>query len=110
MLGFGRFVHQPSVSYCALALVGLLVLWYAVSDYCKAYCKARPDTPRARRTARRWNSRPKGAQAKIERGPYLEGTGRVACAAERVADRNETPPGAEARVPAGLPKATVAES
>jgi hypothetical protein len=43
MLGFGlgRFVHQPSVYFGTLALVGLLVLWYAVSDY----RKARPDTP-----------------------------------------------------------------
>ena len=43
MLGFGlgRFVHQPSVPFGALALVGLLVLWYAISDY----RKARPDTP-----------------------------------------------------------------
>ncbi|MFL5537839.1 MAG: hypothetical protein ACJ8J0_02550 [Longimicrobiaceae bacterium] len=43
MLGFGlgRFVHQPSLHFGALALVGLLVLWYAVSDY----RKARPDTP-----------------------------------------------------------------
>jgi hypothetical protein len=43
MLGFGlgRFVHQPSVPYGALALVGLLVLWYAISDY----RKARPDNP-----------------------------------------------------------------
>ena len=34
MLGFGvgRFAHQPSVSYGTLALVGLLVLWYAISD------------------------------------------------------------------------------
>jgi hypothetical protein len=43
MLGFGlgRFVHQPSVYFGTLALVGLLVLWYAVSDY----RKARPDAP-----------------------------------------------------------------
>jgi hypothetical protein len=43
MLGFGlgRFVHGPSVSYGALALVGLLVLWYAVSDY----RKSRPENP-----------------------------------------------------------------
>ena len=43
MLGFGlgRFVHQPSVQYGELALVGLLILWYAVSDY----RKSRPDTP-----------------------------------------------------------------
>jgi hypothetical protein len=43
MLGFGigRFVHQPSVAPGASALVGLLVLWYAVSDR----RKSRPDTP-----------------------------------------------------------------
>jgi hypothetical protein len=43
MLGFGlgRFVHQPSVPYGTLSLVGLLVLWYAVSDY----RKAKPDAP-----------------------------------------------------------------
>jgi hypothetical protein len=43
MLGFGlgRFVHQPSLPHGALALVGLLILWYAVSDY----RKSRPDTP-----------------------------------------------------------------
>ena len=43
MLGFGlgRFVHQPSVQYGVVALVGLLVLWYAVSDY----RKARPENP-----------------------------------------------------------------
>jgi hypothetical protein len=43
MLGFGlgRFVHHPSFPYGALALVGLLILWYAVSDY----RKARPDAP-----------------------------------------------------------------
>jgi hypothetical protein len=43
MLGFGigRFAHRPSVLPGTLALVGLLVLWYAVSDR----RKARPDTP-----------------------------------------------------------------
>jgi hypothetical protein len=43
MLGFGvgRFANQPSLPYGVLALVGLLVLWYAISDY----RKARPDTP-----------------------------------------------------------------
>ena len=43
MLGFGvgRFANQPSLSYGVLALAGLLVLWYAISDY----RKARPDTP-----------------------------------------------------------------
>lgn len=43
MLGFGvgRFANHPSLPYGVLALVGLLVLWYAISDY----RKARPDTP-----------------------------------------------------------------
>jgi len=39
--GLGRFVHQPAVQYGVLALAGLIVLWYAGSDY----RKARPDTP-----------------------------------------------------------------
>jgi hypothetical protein len=43
MLGFGigRFAHHPSVAPGVLAVVGLLVLWYAISDR----RKARPDTP-----------------------------------------------------------------
>jgi hypothetical protein len=47
MLGFGlgRFVHQPSLRFGVVALVGLLVLWYAISDY----RKARPGTPESER-------------------------------------------------------------
>ena len=43
LLGFGggRFVHQPSAAFGLLALIGVLVLWYAISDY----RKARADTP-----------------------------------------------------------------
>jgi hypothetical protein len=43
MLGFGlgRFVHGPSVTYGVVALVGLLILWYAISDY----RKQRPENP-----------------------------------------------------------------
>jgi hypothetical protein len=39
--GLGRFANHPSPVPGVLALVGLLVLWYAVSDR----RKARPDTP-----------------------------------------------------------------
>ena len=43
MLGFGigRFAHHPSLVPGVTAVVGLLVLWYAVSDR----RKARDDTP-----------------------------------------------------------------
>ena len=43
MLGFGigRFVHTPSVVPGVTALVGLLLLWYSISDR----RKARPGTP-----------------------------------------------------------------
>ena len=43
MLGFGlgRFANHPAVPPGLLALAGVLVLWYAISDY----RKARPDTP-----------------------------------------------------------------
>lgn len=43
MLGFGlgRFANGPSIPYGVLALVGLLVLWYAISDY----RKSRPGNP-----------------------------------------------------------------
>ncbi|HEX8903247.1 MAG TPA: hypothetical protein VF771_00235 [Longimicrobiaceae bacterium] len=43
MLGFGigRFAHHPSPVPGVTAVVGLLVLWYAISDR----RKARPDTP-----------------------------------------------------------------
>jgi hypothetical protein len=43
MLGFGigRFAHTPSLTPGVMAVIGLLVLWYAVSDR----RKSRPDTP-----------------------------------------------------------------
>jgi len=43
MMGFGigRFVHTPSLARGLVALVGLLVLWYAISDR----RKSRDDTP-----------------------------------------------------------------
>jgi len=43
MLGFGigRFAHHPSLVPGVTAVIGLLVLWYAVSDR----RKAREDTP-----------------------------------------------------------------
>jgi hypothetical protein len=43
MLGFGagRFAHHPAPAYGVLAVLGLLVLWYAISDY----RKAKPGTP-----------------------------------------------------------------
>jgi F0F1-type ATP synthase assembly protein I len=43
MLGFGlgRFAHTPSVGPGVMIVVGVLVLWYAVSDR----RKARRDTP-----------------------------------------------------------------
>ena len=39
--GLGRFANHPSLPPGVLALVGVVVLWYAVSDR----RKARPDTP-----------------------------------------------------------------
>jgi hypothetical protein len=39
--GLGRFVHHPAPAYGMLALIGVLVLWYAISDY----RKSRLDTP-----------------------------------------------------------------
>jgi hypothetical protein len=39
--GIGRFAHHPSLVPGVTAVVGLLVLWYAVSDR----RKARDDTP-----------------------------------------------------------------
>ena len=47
MLGFGigRFAHHPSAVPGVAAVIGLLVLWYAVSDR----RKARPDTPESER-------------------------------------------------------------
>ena len=43
MLGFGigRFAHHPSLVPGMTSVIGLLVLWYAVSDR----RKAREDTP-----------------------------------------------------------------
>ena len=48
-----RFVHQPSIPHGALALVGLLILWYAVSDY----RKSRQDTPESETTGHTWSDR-----------------------------------------------------
>jgi hypothetical protein len=39
--GLGRLVHRPAFEYGLVCVVGILVLWYAISDY----RKARPDTP-----------------------------------------------------------------
>ena len=43
MLGFGigRFAHNPSLPPGVMAVIGLLVLWYAVSDR----RKSRTDNP-----------------------------------------------------------------
>ena len=46
-LGFGvsRFAHNPSLTPGIMAVIGLLVLWYAISDR----RKARPGTPESER-------------------------------------------------------------
>jgi hypothetical protein len=51
LLGFGggRFVHHPSPAYGMLALIGVLVLWYAISDYRKAQ-SANPESETHGRT------------------------------------------------------------
>lgn len=37
MLGFGlgKFVHHPAVGYGVITVLGIIILWYAVSDYHK---------------------------------------------------------------------------
>ena len=39
--GIGRFAHTPSVAPAVLAVLGLILLWWSISDR----RKARPDTP-----------------------------------------------------------------
>jgi hypothetical protein len=43
--GVGRFAHHPSLLPAVTAVIGLIVLWYAVSDR----RKARPGTPESER-------------------------------------------------------------